>query len=665
MRKLLLEVNLMGTRTIASILLVLTTIPSILGHENSARALPNKLQVITAENADRIEEVARLGNGSVAQLLWSPDSQYIAAFGASGAWLFDRDSISEPKAHIQTHTDRVEYAAFSSDSRLIATGSDNAVSITAVETGELLYTLEMARGLVAFSPDGNWLLTDSQSASNSPIVWSLSSGKMVVNLERNDLASLATIAFSQDGSQVAAVYESLRWGYMNAIKIWDTQTWDELLQIPTAGQQIQWLSFSDSNTQLTACAKSGILAWNVEDGSSVQLGSESLACPEINHTEVLDAFGIDPDDVQGEVLSPDQSNIAFIDADGFIEIANILTQQRQASPFAFSSPYIGRIAFSPNSQLIGAVEQEYDGAVDVRLWDLTPMQTGRTSITIPDGERVSTIHLTFLSNNHLMIYDDGDGRVCIWNIEAGKFIADFYIEIEERSVLAVNPDLSAITSVNWQADVPGVPSVHMQTWDIPSGAWRTEYLNPGSYEQSPTLWNAIYSPNGDFIATAGRAAHLWNVQTGEEVAVLYDYTFPEGQWEIDNVVFSPTGRFLVADTKQWNSLLYVWDVQQAIETYSATLQDPLTDTHSLVAQLSHVSAAFVFSPNGELLVSGAHGSFWGGDSSIQIWNTSNWQPITTLYAHIDGVNSLALTPDGTLLASAGFDGTIRLWGVEE
>jgi WD40 repeat protein len=135
------------------------------------------LPPITAANASQIEEVARLGNGSVDQLLWAPNGQYVAAFGASGTWLFDRDNLAEPQMHIQTHSDRIEYAAFSPDSRLVATGGDDAVSIIVVETGELLRTLETARDFVAFSPDGNWIITDSQRAADSPMVWSVSRGK--------------------------------------------------------------------------------------------------------------------------------------------------------------------------------------------------------------------------------------------------------------------------------------------------------------------------------------------------------------------------------------------------------------------------------------------------------------------------------------------------------
>ena len=65
-----------------------------------------------------------------------------------------------------------------------------------------------------------------------------------------------------------------------------------------------------------------------------------------------------------------------------------------------------------------------------------------------------------------------------------------------------------------------------------------------------------------------------------------------------------------------------------------------------------------FSPEGTILASGSD------DGNVKLWDVETRTHITTLQGHGGGVYSVAFTPDGTALASGSADRTIILWDVE-
>ncbi len=204
----------------------------------------------------------------------------------------------------------------------------------------------------------------------------------------------------------------------------------------------------------------------------------------------------------------------------------------------------------------------------------------------------------------------------------------------------------------------------------------------------------LFSPDGSLLASGGNdaVARFWDPASGTVLGLMIGGTFavpsaaflPDGETlavingdrirlrqvgserivgtfaaeaTLYSVAVSPDGTLLAAGGS--DNLVRVWDPKTAYRTGQEHYPDPL-----LLAGHSGKAGSFQaliwrvsFSPDGRLLASA------GGDGTLRLWDPSAGTLLASLLAHPNGAACLAFRPGGEQLASGGLDGVLRIWGI--
>jgi WD domain, G-beta repeat len=177
-----------------------------------------------------------------------------------------------------------------------------------------------------------------------------------------------------------------------------------------------------------------------------------------------------------------------------------------------------------------------------------------------------------------------------------------------------------------------------------SANWYCRHILIGHHGLFAAIKSIAISPHLPIVATASEdwTIRLWNIDTGKKIAILTRH-----QKSVETIAFHP----------HRSGLLYSGDRAGIIKSWRVIDGEEL---NSIDTQQNKVNALAI-SPDGKLLISG------GSDKTIKIWDlTLSIEHLVTLKYHQLSVNSLAFNPvkSGVKFASVSSDRRVLLWGLE-
>ena len=182
----------------------------------------------------------------------------------------------------------------------------------------------------------------------------------------------------------------------------------------------------------------------------------------------------------------------------------------------------------------------------------------------------------------------------------------------------------------------------LQVWDVATGKMLRQFQGHES-----RVDGIAFSPDGKLLASCGwdKSVRLWNVNDGKEAALLISEK--DGKGIVEQVAFSPDGRYLAAAAQ---GPVLVWDV--ATRKHITTLK----------WEGYGPPRCLQFSPDSRVLAVGGQCRTLGllKAGVVEIWETGIWKQRSIDVRPGLMILAVAISPDGTQLATTGFYGQVAL-----
>jgi WD40 repeat protein/serine/threonine protein kinase len=529
---------------------------------------------------------------------------------------------------------------------------------------------------IAFSADGKWIAVGDRDGLIR--LWNTDTWQMEGRTLSGHRGAVLDLAFSPDGSKLASV------GADDHLLQWKINAQTALPPAPLKIQGVSSVTYSPDGSRIVT--GDNLFKVNVWDAAaytlvrSITLSSKVADVAAIEGTSLVAAAGSDRRivlaDIEGEsgvqtigvlqyplagfAVSPDGTLFAGADVTGGIVVWNREGGQlwkKTGNPAASTAaPGNGhRLSFSPDGKtlyfgLFSGALQSFDAASGKEI-----LQNQSFDVHV---SRLALSH-----NGRYLLTQHQENSVGVWDVWNGKLLYRTRGELKNDNPFSANDQYFAVAFDPFTAKV--ISTI--------TGSEQYTFNNQGKIE-------AIQFIQNDSLLAAGhdRDIHLWSMNSGQELKISRDYSGTGCANYLDlkgNPVLSVTTTFQhIMEEKRrstmmcsftrvdWMKAFYIDEESKSL-VYGGSSQLLLRTSDHQERRMEGVDFRNVVSvalhPDGSLLAAAFD------DHTIHIWDTTTRKEVMTLFGHNASITDLRFSPDGKFLISASLDGTIRLWGVPD